>query len=118
MMNLVSLFQNSANKALLPVNTTLFESGEDGDHMYVVVKGEVDIQIGDSVVETAGPGDIVGEMALIDHSARSATAIAKTDCEVVPVDERRFLFLVQEHPLFAQHVMRVMANRLRRMSNR
>jgi CRP-like cAMP-binding protein len=57
-------------------------------------------------------------MALIDHAARSATAIAKTDCEVVPVDERRFLFLVQEHPLFAQHVMRVMANRLRRMSNR
>ncbi len=115
-MNLISLFQSSTHKESFPMHTPLFESGEDGQHMYVVVKGEVEIKVGDTVVETAGPGDIVGEMALVDDAARSATAVAVTDCEAVPVDEKQFLFLVQEHPLFAQHVMRVMAHRLRRMN--
>jgi CRP/FNR family transcriptional regulator, cyclic AMP receptor protein len=68
------------------------------------------------VLDVAGPGDIVGEMALIDAKSRSATAQAKSDCRLAPVDERRFLFLVHEHPLFALHVMRVLADRLRRMN--
>ena len=53
-------------------------------------------------------------MALIDHSPRSATARAQTDCKVALIDERRFMFLVQETPFFALRVMGVMANRLRR----
>ena len=55
-----------------------------------------------------------GEMALIDREPRSATAIAETDCELVVIDKRRFWFLVQETPYFAEIVMRVMADRLRR----
>ncbi|HEU5100134.1 MAG TPA: Crp/Fnr family transcriptional regulator [Roseiflexaceae bacterium] len=62
----------------------------------------------------AGPGGIVGEMALIDDRPRSATAVAATDCRLVPIDERRFTFLVQQTPMFALAVMRVMAERLRR----
>jgi CRP-like cAMP-binding protein len=55
-----------------------------------------------------------GEMALIDREPRSATAVAETDCELVVIDKRRFWFLVQETPYFAEIVMRVMADRLRR----
>jgi len=55
-----------------------------------------------------------GEMALIDSSARSATAVARTDCELIPVDDKRFMFLVQQTPFFAIHVMRVLADRLRK----
>ncbi|HXQ21148.1 MAG TPA: cyclic nucleotide-binding domain-containing protein, partial [Candidatus Acidoferrales bacterium] len=67
------------------------------------------------VVETMGPGGILGEMALIDQNPRSATAVAKTDCTLVPVNEARFKFLVKQVPAFSLEVMRVMASRLRKM---
>ena len=54
-------------------------------------------------------------MALIDASARSATAIAKSDCRLVPVNERQFLLMVEQTPYFARHVMKVLADRLRGM---
>ncbi len=52
-------------------------------------------------------------MALIDSEPRSATAVAVTDVELVPVSEKQFLFLVSQTPYFALKVMRVLAQRLR-----
>ena len=84
--------------------------------MYAVVEGEIDITIGDRLVETTGPGGVVGEMALIEAVPRSATARARTDAVLVPVGKAQFLFMVQEHPTFALTLMRIMADRLRHMS--
>ena len=55
-------------------------------------------------------------MALIDNEPRSATAIAVTDTELVPVSEKQFLFLVSQTPHFALNVMRVLAERLRKIN--
>ena len=83
--------------------------------MYVVQDGTADILVGGKVVATVGPGEVVGEMSLIDASApRSAAVVARTDCELVPVDERRFLFLVQQTPYFGLELIRVLARRLRK----
>jgi CRP-like cAMP-binding protein len=57
----------------------------------------------------------MGEMALIDQSRRRATAVAKTDCTIIPVSEKHFLFVVEETPFFALTVMRTMTARLRRL---
>jgi CRP/FNR family transcriptional regulator, cyclic AMP receptor protein len=91
----------------------IFRSGEPADRMYVVAEGEVEISIGDHVVEVLGPETIFGEMALVTKEPRSATARARTDCRVVEIPERRFLFLTQQTPHFALDVMRVIAQRLR-----
>ena len=56
---------------------------------------------------------IFGEMALIDNEPRSATAVAITDVELVPISEKQFLFLVSQTPYFALKVMRILAQRLR-----
>ena len=93
----------------------IFTEGERGDLMYIVKQGEVDLFVHGKLVETLGPGGILGEMALIDHKPRSATAIARTDCQLVPVSEGRFQFLVQQTPYFSLEVMRVLAHRLRHM---
>jgi len=61
------------------------------------------------------PGGMFGEMALIEHLPRSATAIAVSASRLSPIDQRRFLFLVQHHPFFALEVMQVLAHRLRQM---
>jgi CRP/FNR family cyclic AMP-dependent transcriptional regulator len=94
----------------------IFNAGSPGDVMYVVKEGEVDVLVRDRVVETIGPGGILGEMALIDRGPRSASAVAKTDCQLVPIDEARFKYMVQQTPYFAIEVMRVMVRRLRHMN--
>ena len=86
--------------------------------MYVVLNGEVEISVADKELEVAGPGSIIGEMALIDDDPRSALVVAKTDCRLVEIDRRRFEFMVSETPFFALAVMRVMADRLRKTNTR
>jgi CRP/FNR family transcriptional regulator, cyclic AMP receptor protein len=86
--------------------------------MFVVVSGSVTLSIDGRVVETVGAGGIFGEMAVIEREPRSGTAVADTDVTLVAIDKRRFWFLVQETPYFAEIVMRVMAARLRRETAR
>lgn len=108
----LSLFRNSETKDFAP-GETIFSAGEEGKLMYVVTEGEVDILVGTVVAETVKPGGIFGEMALIDRQVRSASAVARTQCKLVVVDQRRFQFLVSETPFFAIQVMSIMAERLR-----
>lgn len=81
--------------------------------MYAIIEGEVDIFVDDELEDTIGPGTTLGELGLIDGGTRTATAIAKTDCRVVPIDEAHFDFLVQNTPHFALQIMRLMASRMR-----
>jgi CRP-like cAMP-binding protein len=94
----------------------LFREGDLGDKMYVLLEGEMEIRLGDFVFESAGVGAILGEMALIDDGRRTADALAKSACRLAPIDQRRFQFLVQQHPHFATHVMKTLAGRLRHMN--
>ncbi len=89
------------------------KSGETGQTMYIVMEGEVEILDGSIILEVAGPGSMVGELALIDDEPRSASVVAKTDCQLVPVDRKRFQYMTQETPFFALAVMKVLADRLR-----
>jgi CRP-like cAMP-binding protein len=114
----LDLFRNAREFESYPAGHVLFSAGETGSTMYVVKDGEANIVVHGKVVETVGPGGIVGELALIDTQPRSATVVAKTDCQLVPIDEKRFMFLVQQTPYFSLHVMRVLADRLRRMDER
>jgi CRP-like cAMP-binding protein len=111
----INTFKHETEVVTFLAGQTIFEEGDPGDVMYVVQEGEVNIMIHNQLIETVGPGGIVGEMGLIDSTARSGTVIAKTDCKLVPLDETRFKIYVHNTPFFAIQVMRVMADRLRRM---
>lgn len=117
-MDMKSLFDGSDAVVDFRAGSTVFEEGKTGAIMYVVLEGAVDIRAAGEVVEAVAAGGVIGEMALLDDKKRSATAVAKTDCRLASVDERRFLALVREHPFFALHVMRALAERLRRMNER
>jgi CRP-like cAMP-binding protein len=92
--------------------------GAVGAEMFLLKKGRAEIRVGAEEVEEIGPGDIFGEMALIDQSTRSATVTAVEDCEVVALDEHRFVELIQDAPYFALDVMRTLVERLRSMNRR
>jgi CRP-like cAMP-binding protein len=113
-MNLAELFRHETNLHVLPAGQALFKEGEQGDLMYILMSGTAEITVHNRVVETAEVGAIFGEMAMVDDNTRSATVTAKSDCKLMPIERKRFNFLIQQTPNFALHVMRVMADRLRR----
>ena len=92
---------------------TIFKKGDPGETMFALASGEVDIIIDGNVVDQLSEGDIFGEMALIDFQPRSADAVAKTDCAIVTIDEKQFLFMTEQTPSFALQLMRLVASRLR-----
>ena len=115
-MNPAELFRKETDTLQLAAGDFLFREGEKGETMYVLLEGEIDIFLGDFVLETAGPGALLGEMALIDDSPRTANAVAKSPARLAQIDRRRFHFLVQQTPHFATHVMKTLADRLRQMN--
>src|SRR5262249_7124320 len=84
-------------------------AGSSSDCMYVVREGTVEVQVAGTPVETLETGHVFGELGLIDDQPRSAEVVARTDCEVVRIDRRRFLFLVQQTPNFALQIMAILA---------
>jgi CRP-like cAMP-binding protein len=98
--------------------SVIMREGEPRTQMFYLHKGIAAVIAGGREVEEVQEGGIFGEMAMIDHGPRSATVIAKTDCEFVPVDERLFLLLVHQTPFFSLDVMRTLVRRLRAMNER
>jgi CRP-like cAMP-binding protein len=97
----------------------LFREGDEARCLYIVKSGTLRVMSGTTVFETARPGAIVGEMAIIEADMpRSATVIAGTHAELAPVDLDKFLQLVSNAPRFALTVMRVITRRLRVMNQR
>jgi CRP/FNR family transcriptional regulator, cyclic AMP receptor protein len=68
-------------------------------------------------VETLHCGEVFGVGALVSTGPRPYTAIAKTACKLAFLDEKRFLFVVQETPLFALQVMKSYSERLNRLTH-
>jgi CRP-like cAMP-binding protein len=117
-MNPADLFARQTDDTLtLAPGEVLFREGDAGQCMYVVLEGSLEISVRAKVVETSMRGAIIGEMALIENSPRTATVTAKDAAKIVKIDQRRFHFLVQQNPFFATHVMKVLAERLSHMNS-
>ncbi len=117
-MNPADLFRHEKQTVNLAPGEFLFHAGDAGRDMYVVLDGTLEVRVGDKVVEVAGPGAMLGEMALIDESVRTASVAATSPSRLVQINLHRFHFLVQQNPFFASHVMKVMVERLRQMNQK
>jgi CRP/FNR family cyclic AMP-dependent transcriptional regulator len=100
------------------VADVIFEEGSTGRELYVVLEGKIDI-VKDAgttrtTIVTLGKGEFFGEMAVIDGSARSATAIAAASkTKVMRINHARFVYLVSQQPAFALMIMDALSKRLR-----
>lgn len=109
-----NLFRHSPEFLEIRSGEVLLKEGDVGNEMYVLIEGTAKIEYRGMFFAEIGPGDFVGELAVIDGSPRLATTTAVTDCRFVAINRARFEFLVAETPNFALEVMRVLAQRLRR----
>ena len=112
-MKVFGIFSDAKETREVPAGTVIFEAGSSGEEMFGVVSGKVELRTPGGRTFTLGPDESFGEMALVDHSPRSASAVAAEDCILAVIDRHRFLFLVHETPTFALQVMSNMAQRLR-----
>ena len=117
-MGTLHLFRNEPDVIVVAAGEYIFRKGEFAKVMYLIIEGEVDLMLGETVVEVAKEGSFIGEMALIEDEPRSASARARNDCRVFPIDEARFQLLVKETPFFALQMMKTLARRLRIMDAR
>jgi CRP-like cAMP-binding protein len=100
------------------VDDVIFEEGSTGRELFVVLDGEVEIAKMNGASKTSiiklGKGEFFGEMAVIDGSARSATAIASApNTRVMRINHARFVYLVSQQPAVALMVMDALSKRLR-----
>ena len=93
------------------------KEGQTGMTMYIVLEGRVNISIDKKVVEKLVPGGVFGEMALVDQSSRTASAVARTDCALLSINREALIALVKSDTAIGMAMMRCVADRIRYMNS-
>jgi CRP/FNR family transcriptional regulator, cyclic AMP receptor protein len=95
-----------------PAGKVLTREGEQGSEFFIVLEGEVEVRLGDRVVATRGPGEYVGEIALLDRRPRTATVVATTPVSVEVLSRREFRSLLVQAPELSEQILATVAQRL------
>jgi thioredoxin reductase (NADPH) len=100
---------------------TIFLKGSPGDHMMAVLDGNVRISVASAdgqtlVLGILGPGELFGEIALLDGMDRTADATAATDSSLAILDRSEILSFLEHHPSAWPHIAAVLCDRLRKMN--
>lgn len=113
----VKLFESQPEQTFC-AGEVIFKNGEQGNVMYGIIEGEVEMYIHGKVIEVIKKGDVFGQGALVHEDyLRASTAIAKTKCKLGILDREHFLFAVQQTPMFALEVLRSYSDRHRRLKS-
>ena len=102
-----------AREVTYPAGSRIIQQGEHGDHMFLIVDGEVSVMRGETPLKVLGPRDFFGEMSIIDGEPRSASVTAQTDCLLLRIDKEDFQQLLSTYSSAALSVARALNQRLR-----
>ncbi|WP_082534088.1 Crp/Fnr family transcriptional regulator [Marmoricola sp. Leaf446] len=96
----------------LPANWSLIWEKTPGDKAYLIVEGEVSVRKGKEEVTRLGPGDVIGEMAIVGHKLRSASVVSLTPVEVVHFTKEALTDLLDDVPAFGEALRGTTEDRL------
>lgn len=96
----------------------LTEQGDTGREAFVIFDGEAAVKRNNRKVATLGPGDCVGELALLDRGPRTATVVAETPMQVFVLGSRQFSGVLDEVPGLAHKMLAALASRVREMDKK
>ncbi len=116
----LELVANIAREEWHPANTAIFHQGEEGNVMFVIVEGRLQVvrtvHNVDQTLAERGPGDFVGEMAVIESAPRVATLRTQSDVRVLAIYGETFKGILRERPDVSFAVLRNISRRLREMT--
>jgi CRP-like cAMP-binding protein len=98
--------------------TTLLVEGEAGDDMYVLLTGTAVVVRGGRKLATVGPGESVGELAVLSKAPRNATVTTRSDCDVAVISRRHVQRMIDEAPGFSRKLLEALADRVRELDRR
>jgi CRP-like cAMP-binding protein len=121
-----ALFERLSAEALLPLaalceeldlesGECLFQQGDPGDALYVIVRGEVLVLRGGEFVARLGAGQCVGELAVLDWETRSAQAIAEGSTQLIRLERNDLLDVLRDYPVVVEGMVQVLVERIRRL---
>jgi CRP-like cAMP-binding protein len=120
----VSLFQGCSTKELeriakasdeitLPAGSLLVDQGQTGREAFIVLDGTVVVRRNGKKLGSYGAGTVVGELSLLDHGPRTATVTCETDCDLLLLDQRHFMGVLDTVPAIAHKLLATLAGRIR-----
>lgn len=113
----LKLIAETAREEWYPQNTDIFQQGDEGNMMFVIVEGRIQVirhtDGRDQVLAERGPGDFMGEMAIIESAPRSATLHTQSEVRVLAIDDQTFKGILRERPDVSFAVLRSLSRRLR-----
>lgn len=92
---------------------TIFNKDDSGEHAYLINSGVVEVRNGDIAIAILGEGEIIGEMAIIDGSTRSATAIALDNCELIEISKAQLNERIDDADPVVKFLISMLMTRLR-----
>jgi len=111
----LDLIAQLADEVDVPDGYTLMRQGEIGQEFFVIVEGRVRIERDGATINTIGPGDFLGEVALLEESRRSATAVTEGPTKLLVITHRGFNSLLDSSSSIRAAIMQALAARLRRL---
>lgn len=122
----VSLFQGCSTKELdriakaseevkMTAGSLIVDQGQTGREAFVVLSGTVTVRRNGKKVGSFGAGTVVGELSLLDHGPRTATVTCDTDCELLLLDQRNFIGVLDSVPTLAHKLLATLAGRIREL---
>jgi len=120
----VSLFQGCSTKDLekiarasdeikMPAGSLIVDQGQTGREAFIVLEGTVAVKRNGKKVGSFGPGTVVGELSLLDHGPRAATGVCESDCNLLLLDQRHFMGVLDDVPALAHKLLAALAGRIR-----
>jgi CRP/FNR family cyclic AMP-dependent transcriptional regulator len=105
--------RSSLDEIHVDAGEILCEEGATGHEFFLIVSGTAAVKRKGRKVATLGPGQWFGELALLDRQPRSATIVAETDMDLLVLEQRHFLGLLDTMPSLSRKMLAAMASRLR-----
>jgi CRP/FNR family transcriptional regulator, cyclic AMP receptor protein len=103
----------AGDEVSMPAGSLIVDQGQTGREAFVILSGTVTVKRNGKKISTLGPGNIVGELSLLDHGPRTATVVCETDATFLLIDQRRFLGVVDDVPALAHKLLSSLATRIR-----
>ena len=107
-----------ADEIDVPAGTTLMQEGQFAGEFFLIVDGTVNVDKGGNKIGSLGPGEFLGEIALIDGGPRTATATTATDSKLLVVGHREFHSLMEAHPAISLSILEALAKRVRNLDTK
>ncbi|EHC10655.1 Crp/Fnr family transcriptional regulator [Fischerella thermalis] len=101
-----------------PANYTIFNEGDEGRSLYIIVSGKVKVHIGKQQLAIFPKGESFGEMAVFDAQPRSASATTLETCECLELTQEQLYEAIDETPEIAVNIIGILSRRIRELNDK